>query len=82
MPHELTCGAATRGEGCGRLTRVAEPTGTQKTAVLLAFIAAGLSLAAVLITATRTGRIDATPLFGGLFMLALGIAGWSTLRRR
>lgn len=55
---------------------------TQKFAVLLAFVAAALSLLAAALTAVRTGRIEATPLFGGLFMLALGIGGWSTLRRR
>jgi hypothetical protein len=56
-------------------------TSTQKLAVWLAFIAAALSLTAVVITATRTGRIEATPLGGGLLMLALGIAGVAKLRR-
>jgi hypothetical protein len=56
-------------------------TTTQKLAVALAFIAGALSLAAVAITAARSGRIDATPLFGGLFMLALGIAGVVKLRQ-
>ena len=56
-------------------------TTTQKLAVALAFIAAALSLVAVAITASRSGRIDATPLFGGLFMLALGIAGIVRLRQ-
>jgi hypothetical protein len=56
-------------------------TTTQKLAVALAFVAAALSLAAVAITAARSGRIDATPLFGGLFMLALGIAGVVRLRQ-
>jgi hypothetical protein len=45
-------------------------------------VAAALSLTVVAITAARTGRIEATPLLGGLFMLALGVAGWSTLKRR
>ena len=54
----------------------------QKIAVALAFVAAALSLTAVLLAALRTGRIEATPLFGGLFMLGLGLAGWSTVRRR
>ena len=44
-------------------------TTTQKLAVALAFIAGALSLVAVAVTASRSGRIDATPLFGGLFML-------------
>ena len=56
-------------------------TATQKLAVWLAFIAAGLSFAAVALAASRTGRIDATPLFGGMLMLALGIAGAARLRR-
>jgi hypothetical protein len=55
---------------------------TQKIVVALAFVAAAFSLSAVLMTAMRTGRIEATPLLGGLFMLALGLAGWSTVRRR
>jgi len=56
-------------------------TATQKLAVWLAFIAAGLSFTAVALAASRTGRIDATPLFGGILMLALGIAGAARLRR-
>ncbi len=56
-------------------------TSTQKLAVWLAFIAAGLSFTAVALAASRTGRIDATPLFGGILMLALGIAGVARLRR-
>ena len=56
-------------------------TSTQKLAVWLAFIAAGLSFTAVALSATRTGRIDATPLFGGILMLALGIAGVARLRQ-
>jgi hypothetical protein len=57
-------------------------TPTQKLAVWLAFAAAGLSLLAVVLAYSRTGRIEATPLFGGLFMLALGIAGIAKLRRK
>jgi FtsH-binding integral membrane protein len=56
-------------------------TSTQKLAVWLAFIAAALSFTAVALTASRTGRIEATPLGGGLLMLALGIAGVAKLRR-
>jgi hypothetical protein len=55
---------------------------TQRIAVALAFVVAALSLSAVLMTAMRTGRIEATPLVGGLFMLALALAGWSKVRRR
>ena len=50
-------------------------------AVWLAFLAAALSFLAVAVTYTRTGRIEVTPLFGGVFMLALGIAGRAKLRR-
>jgi hypothetical protein len=63
-----------------RSTSMAAST-TQKLAVALAFVAGALSLVAVAITAARSGRIDATPLFGGLFMLALGIAGVVRLRQ-
>lgn len=56
-------------------------TSTQKLAVWLAFIAAGLSFAAVAFTAARTGRIEATPLFGGIVMLVLGVSGVARLRQ-
>ena len=46
----------------------------------MAFMAAVLSLAAVAIRVTRDGVVDATPLMGGLFMLALGIAGYLRLK--
>jgi hypothetical protein len=59
-----------------------EPTRTQRTAVWLAFLAAALSFAALAITFWRTGRIEATPLFGGLVMLSLGIGGYMKLRAR
>jgi hypothetical protein len=58
------------------------PSTTQKLVVLLAFIAAALSLTAVAFTASKTGRIEATPLFGGLLMLALGIGGYFRLKNR
>jgi hypothetical protein len=58
-----------------------QPTRAQQAAVWLAFFAAALSLTAVVLTFSRTGRIEATPLLGGLFMLALGIAGLSKLKR-
>ena len=57
------------------------PTSTQKLAVWLAFIAAALSFAAVALAAARTGRIEATPLFGGIVMLALGLGGVARLRQ-
>ena len=53
----------------------AAPTTAQKTAVRLAFIVAALSFTAVIVTALRTGRIEVTPLFGGILMLVLGLAG-------
>jgi hypothetical protein len=56
-------------------------TSGQKLAVWLAFIAAGLSFTAVALEYSRTATIDTTLFFGGLFMLALGIAGLSRLRR-
>ncbi|HET7218690.1 MAG TPA: hypothetical protein VFJ02_11620 [Vicinamibacterales bacterium] len=57
------------------------PTTTQKTAVTLAFLAAALSFAAVVVIAVRTGRIEVTPLFGGVLMLGLAIAGYRRIRR-
>jgi hypothetical protein len=56
------------------------PIRSQKAAVALAFLAAILSLTAVGIRIFRDGAIDATPLFGGLFMLALGIGGHRRLK--
>jgi hypothetical protein len=58
----------------------AMPTRSQKVAVALAFLAAVLSFGAVGFRLFRDGAMDATPLFGGLFMLALGIGGYSRLR--
>jgi len=49
--------------------------------VLLAFVAAALSFSALAISFSRTGAIEATPLFGGLFMLALGLSGYFKIRR-
>ena len=57
------------------------PTPAQKLAVLLAFVAAGLSFVALAISISRSGRIDAAPLFGGLLMLALGLSGYFKIRR-
>ena len=68
---------------CARLASVpTQPTTTQKLVVLLAFLAAALSLSAAVMTAIRTGRVEATPLFGGLLMLALGIGGYAKLKSR
>lgn len=50
--------------------------------MILAFVAAALSFTALAISYSSTGAIDSTPLFGGLFMLALGLAGYSKLRKR
>jgi hypothetical protein len=58
---------------------MATPTPTQKLAVVLAFIAAALSLAAVAVGYSRTGEIRVTPLGGGVVMLALGISGYRRL---
>jgi hypothetical protein len=55
---------------------------TQKLAVVLAFVAAGLSFAAVAITYSDNGTIRSTPLFGGLFMLAMAIGGYLRLKRK
>ena len=59
-----------------------DTTGGQKLAVILAFVAAALSFTAVAVSYFSTGAIDSTPLFGGLFMLALGLGGYSRLRKR
>jgi hypothetical protein len=56
-------------------------TSAQKFAVLFAFAASGVSLAMVALIAVRTGTIQATPLVGGLLMLALGISGYLKLKR-
>ena len=57
------------------------PTSGQQLAVALAFVVAALSLAAAASAYVRTGSVPATPLLGGLFMAALGIAGSQRLRR-
>jgi hypothetical protein len=56
------------------------PTRSQKLAIVLAFVAAALSFGAAAVRLLRDGAIEATPLFGGLFMLALGIAGYRRLK--
>jgi hypothetical protein len=56
------------------------PTTAQKLAIVLAFVASALSFAAVAMRWYRDGAIDATPLFGGLLMLALGIGGYRRIR--
>jgi hypothetical protein len=58
------------------------PTSSQRLAVVLAFVAAALSLAAAGVAYYRRGDIAVTPLFGGLFMLALGISGYARLKNR
>jgi hypothetical protein len=58
------------------------PTQAQKLAVLLAFAAAALSFSILVYSFLRTGAIQATPLFGGLLMLALGLSGYSRIRQR
>jgi hypothetical protein len=56
------------------------PTSGQRLAVALAFMAGALSFAAAASAYFRTGSVPYTPLFGGLFMLALAIAGYQRLR--
>lgn len=57
------------------------PTSTQKLAVVLAFVATALSLGAAAVVFARRGEIAVTPLFGGLFMLVMAVAGYRKLRR-
>jgi hypothetical protein len=57
----------------------ASPTGKQRLAIWLAFIAAALSFTAVGIGYSRDGNVDMTPLFGGILMLVLGITGYRRL---
>ncbi len=57
------------------------PSRAQQAAVFLAFVAAGLSLAAVFVRVYRDGALDATPLFGGLLMLLLGIGGYLRMKK-
>jgi hypothetical protein len=57
------------------------PTRTQKLTVVLAFVAAALSLTAAAIGFFADGEINATPVLGGLFMLALGIGGYRRLKQ-
>jgi hypothetical protein len=54
-------------------------TSTQKLTVVLAFIAAALSFAAVAVGYVQTGTIRITPLGGGALMLALGVSGYKRL---
>jgi hypothetical protein len=58
------------------------PTTTQKLAVACAFLAAALSLSAAAIVFVRRGEIAVTPLFGGLFMLAMALGGYSRLKNQ
>ena len=55
-------------------------TPAQKTAVVLAFVAASLSFGSVAARFLRDGEIALMPLAGGLFMLALGVSGVMRLR--
>ena len=52
------------------------PTPAQKLAVVLAFVAAALSLAAAALRIFRDGAVDVTLALGGLLMLVLGIGGY------
>ena len=55
---------------------------SQKTAVVLAFVAAVLSFISAAVRFDRSGELGLTPLAGGLFMLALGIGGAIRLRKQ
>ena len=57
------------------------PTQVQKLAVLLAFAAAAMSFSVLAYSFLLTGAIQATPLFGGLLMLALGLGGYAKIRQ-
>jgi len=54
-------------------------TPTQKLAVVLAFVAAALSFAAVAVGYARTGEIRVTPLGGGVVMLVLALSGYKRI---
>ena len=56
------------------------PTTTQKLAVFLAFLAAGLSFAAVAVSYYNTGTIPVMPLGGGTVMLVLAVSGYGRLK--
>jgi hypothetical protein len=56
------------------------PSSSQAFAVVLAFVAAAVSLAAAGVHFVRTGSIRITLLIGGLLMLTLGIAGSRKLK--
>ena len=55
-------------------------TSAQKSAVVLAFVAAGLSFASAVVRFARDGEIRLTLFAGGVFMLALAIGGLMRLR--
>jgi lipopolysaccharide export LptBFGC system permease protein LptF len=54
-------------------------TSTQKLAVVLAFVAAALSLAAAAVAYARHGEIRVTLLGGGAVMLLLAISGYKRI---
>lgn len=56
-------------------------TPSQRFAVALALLAAAFSLAAAGVIYNKTGSVSMTRVAGGLFMLALGIAGLMRLRK-
>ncbi|HXW05210.1 MAG TPA: hypothetical protein VD833_08260 [Vicinamibacterales bacterium] len=49
-------------------------------AVVLAFLASALSLAAVLLAWNRRGEVPVVPLAGGLLMLVLAVTGLGRIR--
>jgi hypothetical protein len=56
-------------------------TRPQRIAIALALLTAAFSLVAAGVGYYRTGEVNVTRLAGGLFMLALGVAGLMRLRR-
>ena len=59
---------------------MAPPTSAQKMIVAFAFVAGLLSLAVAAAVFSSRGEVAVTPLFGGLFMLGLGVAGYVKLK--
>ena len=54
-------------------------TRAQKLSVMLAFIAAALSLGSAAVTYAGTGQLRLTPVAGGIVMLVLGISGYKRI---
>lgn len=61
---------------------MAPPTSSQKMIVAFAFVAGLLSLAVAAAVFVQRGAIAVTPLFGGIFMLVLGVGGYVKLKNQ